>query len=143
MKKIKNFKTLNRITSSNLDELKMALATIQSQEDDLKTQQAIFEAREQTERILVSNDPKKAQTYSAFIHLNQTKRLELQESLRELEEQKEILLNEIRQNFQDQKKWQTMLEKEYEHLKLAENKTEQKNLDQVAERRHRLKDRNF
>lgn len=142
-KKIKNFKTLDRITSSNLDELKMALVTIQSQEDNLKSQKAILEAREQAERTLVSKDPQKAQTFTAFIQLAQTKRLELDENLRELEEQKEILLDQIRQNFQDQKKWQTMLEKEYVHLKFVETKTEQKNLDQLAERRHKQKNNNF
>ena len=135
--KIKNFKTLDRITSSNLDELRMVLAAIQTKEDDFNAQRVILEGREKAERILVSNDPQQAHTFTAFIQSSEAKRLELKKSLRVLEEQKESVLDDIRQNFQDQKKWQTMLEKEYEHLKLGENKREQNDLDQLAERRHR------
>lgn len=135
--KIKSFKTLDRIAAAKLDELRMVLADVQLQEDRLWVELGNLDAWEQSERILVSKEPQLAQTFIAFTQSNLIKRTEFEVELKNLQEKKEELLSQIRENYQDQKKWQTMLEQEYAILKAFDKKQEQQELDQLAESRHR------
>lgn len=142
-KKTDTLKTLEKISSSSIDELRSLVAQIERKQEELLEKKKSLMLSEERERELLSQDPLSGVTYTAFLDNIQGQQQTIQQDYSFLEEEKERLMDNIKTHFQDQKKWEIMLTKENERLNEEEKKQEQKILDQLAEQRHASRDSTF
>ncbi len=135
-KRIRSFEILGRIVDMDLDRLRLKLAELQDHRDNIEERIAKLRENEKLESAVAAQYPLESFTmpaFSAYTRLNLDK---LQYELRELEDQIQNCLEEVRYHFQESKKMELVKNNEIMQESKKQKQQEQLFYDQIAESRH-------
>lgn len=139
MKKfIKNLSTIDRVLQFELDQLRQQFGQLQSQVDRLSSELTNHQTQQQVQRAWVTENTQHTSTFNAYEKWAEQTGFEMMTNLKALGQQIEELHEILVEKFQDSKKIDQALISAKSQVKLAQNKEEQKILDQLGELRFHL-----
>lgn len=139
MKKfIKNLSTIDRVLQFELDQLRQQFGQLQSEIDRISNELTNHQIQQQEQRAWITENAECAITFNAYEKWAEQTSSEITTSLNGLEQQVEELHEVLVEKFQDSKKIDQTLMSAKSQVKLAQNREEQKILDQLGELRFHL-----
>lgn len=139
MKKfIKNLSTIDRVLQFELDQLRQRFGQLQSEIDRISENLTNHQAQQQEQRAWMTENSEYAVTFNSYEKWANKAACEMTTSLEELEQQVEELHGFLVEKFQDSKKINQTLISAKSQVKVAQNREEQKILDQLGELRFHL-----
>lgn len=139
MKKfIKNLSTIDRVLQFELDQLRQQFGQLQSEVDRISGKLTDHQTQQQEQRAWMTENLEYAVTFNSYDRWADQASSEMTTSLNELEQQVEELHGFLVEKFQDSKKINQTLSSAKSQVKIAQNREEQKVLDQLGELRFHL-----
>lgn len=137
---MRSLRTLIKLHKQTLDQLRRALAVLESQKAQL--QQAIVRLKEelQHELALAGKTPELGAFFGDFAKRVRAREEALVMEIRKLDEQMNELREKIRIEFGEQKKYEIALEQRMQARRAKQNKLEQELLDEIALQQHGRKE---
>lgn len=131
-RKIKGLNTLEKINKHKLDQLRISLSQLRDRDDVLQKLFVQLQQQELVEKSISSDNHQWGQTLNAFMQKNNHQQQAITQERTQLKGEMEIILEEIRELYQDGKRLESVIKTTNQEIKRDELRLEQKVMDELS-----------